>query len=398
MKPGGRHQAGEIPGKRKAARGGKQPERIFQDSPDVILTVDRKRRILFMSRAMNGPSPAEMIGRDATVLVPALVRPWFRRAIRGAFASGDGSRFQYPTEDSVWWEIRLIPRPGRKRVEEALIIATEVTEARILQARTIRHARLATLGVLATSIAHEINNPNNAILFNASLLARSWQDAVPILDEYHRNNGEYALGGLPFVEARTALPALIEEIRLNTLRVKSIVDNLKHLARRDPESLNETFDLQEPLQAALMILNHKIRKYTDHCELLCVKGGVTVRGNSRQLEQVFINVILNALQSLPERSRRVRIRAGLENDAPEAEWVVVTVEDQGCGIAPEHLSRLTEPFFTTRGASGGTGLGLSISALIVRNHGGTIQFAANPDQGSTVAVRLPRQRAPGAVP
>ncbi|MBF0270858.1 MAG: PAS domain-containing protein [Magnetococcales bacterium] len=398
MKPGARHPGGDASGKRKSPRGGKQPEHIFQDSPDVILTVDRKRRILFMSRPMNGPAPAEMIGRDVTLLVPLLVRPWFRRAIRGAFRAGEGSRFQYPTEDAVWWEMRLIPRPGRQRVDEALIIATEVTEARILQARTIRHARLATIGVLATSIAHEINNPNNAILFNASLLARSWQDATPILDEYRLNNGEYALGGLPFDEARAALPGLIEEIRLNTLRVKSIVENLKHLARRDAESLHEVFDLQEPLQAALMILNHKIRKHTDHCELWCVKGGVTVQGNSRQLEQVFINVILNALQSLPARSRQVRIRAGLENDAPDAERVVVTVADQGSGIAPEHLSQLTEPFFTTRGANGGTGLGLSISALIVRNHGGTIHFAANADQGTTVTIHLPRHRPPGAVP
>ncbi|MBF0165009.1 MAG: PAS domain-containing protein [Magnetococcales bacterium] len=365
---------------------------IFKASPDVILIVDRKRRIRFMSRAMKGPRPKKMIGRDATRLLPKRARPWFRRAIRTAFASGEGSRFQYPTAESVWWEIRLIPRPG-----EALIIATEVTEARIHQSQAIRHARLATIGVLATSIAHEINNPNNAILFNAALLARVWDEAAPILEEYHQDNGEFSLGGLPFDEARTVLPGLIREISHNTMRVKGIVENLKHLARREPESLNELVDIHEPLQAALMILNHKIRRHTDHCALLSAREALTVRGNSRQLEQVFINVILNALQSLPDRNRHVWIRVAAEG-AQERKQVLVTVEDEGVGIAPEHLAHVTEPFFTTRSANGGTGLGLSISALILRNHGAALHFAPRVGRGTTVTIRFPGESLSGVVP
>ncbi|MBF0214457.1 MAG: PAS domain-containing protein [Magnetococcales bacterium] len=381
--------------KKRSPRHVSRPERIVQDSPDVILTVNRKRRILFMSRAMNGATPETMRDRDALELFPQRVRPWFRHAIRAAFQHGESSRFQYPTDESIWWEIRLIPRSGLPRPEETLIIATEVTEARILQAQAIRHARLATIGVLATSIAHEINNPNNAILFNASILARAWQDATPILDEYHKNNGDFSLGGLPFVEARSAYPDLIGEIHRNTLRVKSIVDNLKHLARRDQDNLNETIEIHEPLHAATLILNHKIRNYTDHYEWECDKKSLSVQGNSRQLEQVFINVILNALQSLPGRHCSVWIRTALESDE-QSEWVVITVKDQGCGIAPEDLSNVTEPFFTTRAAQGGTGLGLSISALIVRNHGGSIRFAANPKGGTTVTIRLPHFSPPGS--
>ncbi|MBF0341138.1 MAG: PAS domain-containing protein [Magnetococcales bacterium] len=383
--------------KQKWSRTGIRPEHIFRDSPDIILTVNRKRRILFMSRAMNGLHPDRMTGEDANRLFPPRVRPWFRQAMRQAFASGESSRFQFPTEEAVWWEIRLIPRPGEKRLDEALIIATEVTEARTLQAQAIRHARLATIGVLSTSIAHEINNPNNAILFNASLLARAWREITPILEEYHQNNGEFILGGVSFLEAREALPAWIAEISRNTLRVKSIVENLKHLARRDQESLNEIIDIHEPLQAALLILNHKIRKHTDHCELFATKGVLTVKGNSRQLEQVFINIILNALQSLPQRSCQVTIRTTLESTL-SGEQAQISVEDEGSGIAPEHLPHVTEPFFTTKGASGGTGLGLSISGLIVRNHGGALHFAQNANRiGTTVMIRLPLYRSPGEV-
>ncbi|MBF0628311.1 MAG: PAS domain-containing protein [Magnetococcales bacterium] len=381
--------------KKRAVWHGSRPEQIFKDSPDVILTVDRKRRIRFMSRAMHGPPPEAMIGHDVLELLPDRVHSWFRRAARAAFHAGKISRFQYPTEESIWWEIRLIPRSGGNKIREVMIIATDVTDARILQAQTIRHARLATIGVLATSIAHEINNPNNAILFNISLLARGWKEATPILDEYHHNNGDFSLAGLPFTEARGGFAAMIGEISHNTLRVKQIIENLKHLARRDSEEMNEVIDIHDPLQAALMILNHKIRKHTDHCELLSAKGRWNVLGNSRQLEQVFINVILNALQSLPERNRHVWIRTFLENDGTK-EQVCITVEDEGIGISPEHLPQLTEPFFTTRGSNGGTGLGLSISALILRNHGGSLHFAPNARPGTTVTIRLPSHHSPGA--
>ncbi|MBF0615167.1 MAG: PAS domain-containing protein [Magnetococcales bacterium] len=376
-----------------------RPEQIFRATPDVLLTVDHKGRVGFMSRPLAGISPKKMHGHDVTRLFPERTRPWLRRALRNAFQKGTSARIQYPTEESIWWELRLIPPIDThpKTPPTVMIIASEITSARILQAQAIRHARLATMGVLAASIAHEINNPNNAILFNSAMLERGWSDLVPILDEYHHTHGEFAVGGLPFCEARQAWPALLAEIGRNTVRVKNIVNNLKNLARRDPEQYTETIPIAEPLQAALLILNQKIRKYTDHCILAPLPEGLRVRGHSGQLEQVFINIILNALQALPERSRPVQIRARAE-PATTPEWVVVTVTDQGVGIAPTDLTRLTEPFFTTRAAEGGTGLGLSISALIVRNHGGTLHFSQNPTGGTTVTIRLPCHRLPGAVP
>ncbi|MBF0125979.1 MAG: PAS domain-containing protein [Magnetococcales bacterium] len=364
------------------------PERIFKYSPDVILTVDHKRRILFMSRAMNQFKPEEMLGSDSVQIFPMRVRPWYRQALATAFKNKESGRFQFPTMESVWWEIRLVPLQRVDKVEEVMIIATEVTESRIQQAQTIRHARLATIGVLAASIAHEINNPNNAILFNGSLMARSWQDAIPILEEYFQTHGDFSLGGLPYSEARATLPGVLGEISHNTMRVKNIVDNLKHLARRDQETLLETVNLHEPLRAALMILNYKIRKHTDHCEFLPTRTALPVKGNSRQLEQVFINVILNALQSLAERKQRVWVRTALETDGQE-QMALVVIEDEGCGIPPEHLSQVTEPFFTTKSTMDGTGLGLSISNLIIKNHRGSIRFSSEVGRGTTVTIRFP---------
>jgi polar amino acid transport system substrate-binding protein len=119
----------------------------------------------------------------------------------------------------------------------------------------------------------------------------------------------------------------------------------------------------------------------------------TVRGNSQQLEQVLINVILNALQALPERSRGVFIEASA---GPAADEVSIRVRDEGEGISREHLDSLTDPFFSTRGDSGGTGLGLSISQSIIDRHGGRIRFDSAKGRGTTVTITLPAVAAGGA--
>jgi signal transduction histidine kinase len=111
-----------------------------------------------------------------------------------------------------------------------------------------------------------------------------------------------------------------------------------------------------------------------------------VRGNGQQLEQVFINLILNALQALPHRDAGVRISASLE---PEGEFVRVSVEDEGQGMTGEVRERVTEPFFTTRLATGGTGLGLSICARIIQHHSGRMEIESQPGIGTKVSVWLP---------
>jgi signal transduction histidine kinase len=250
----------------------------------------------------------------------------------------------------------------------------------------MRNARLATVGVLAAGVAHEINNPNNAILFNAGVLGRAWPHVGSILENYARENGDFALGGLSFVEARETLPRLLSEIAANSQRISRIVEGLKHLSKRDKGDLDESVDIAKTLGAATMILHNEIHKRTD-CFTLEVDDQLpAVKGNSQQLEQVFINILLNALQALPSRERGVAVRAGL-SDARDQ--VVVRVTDQGMGIKPEYLSRLQEPFFTTKLDSGGTGLGLSISFDIIARLRGRIELDSTPGVGTTVTIRLP---------
>ena len=135
-----------------------------------------------------------------------------------------------------------------------------------------------------------------------------------------------------------------------------------------------------------MILHNQIQKYTDAFTLQIPDGLPLVQGNSQQIEQVFLNTILNALQSLPDRTRSVRVSAKFDENE---NLVRVFVRDEGRGISERDLGRLTEPFFTTRTDTGGTGLGLSISRSIIEKHGGTIGFESREGRGTTVTISIP---------
>ncbi len=192
--------------------------------------------------------------------------------------------------------------------------------------------------------------------------------------------------GYDCLHPRDSFPRFKEDITHNSDRIKRIVENLKHLVRQDTEELKEDVDVQEVLQEAAMILHNKIQKHTDAFMLDIGEGLPLVRGNSQQLEQVFINIILNALQALPERSAHVWVRSFLDESSNQ---LVVAVQDQGCGIEQEDLNRLTEPFFSTKTDSGGTGLGLSITASIIHRHHGTMEFDSECGRGTTVTIRFP---------
>ncbi|MBF0195734.1 MAG: hypothetical protein HQL71_14330, partial [Magnetococcales bacterium] len=307
-----------------------------------------------------------------------------------AFLIGNVVNFQFSTEDSIWWEIRIVPVRHDKDIIEAIVICSDVTERRIRQAQAIRHARLATIGVLSAGVAHEINNPNGANLFNGTLLSRAWEDVVPILESYHIENGDFSMAGLPYSEAKNTIPTILNEITNNTERISKIVDSLKHLAGQDDEKLDEHVNINSTLRAAMMILNHKVKKHTDFLKLSLGKSLPKIVGNSRQLEQVFINVILNAMQSLASRDKGVMVTTTYNKQNSE---VLLVVEDEGCGVDIDNISRLTEPFFSTKINSGGTGLGLSISNLIILKHSGSIRFEARPKCGTKVTISFPASKA-----
>ncbi len=246
--------------------------------------------------------------------------------------------------------------------------------------------RLASLGILAAGMAHEVNNPNALIRLSADLLADVNQDVVKTLDQYQKHVPEFSLGGVPYASMRPRLAELSASIVSSSERIDSIVHGLKHFARTDENDMSGEVDVKVLIRSAYELVRYHVEKSTKRFTIRCPDDIPPVCGNHQRLEQVVVNLLINAAQALENDEQSIALSVLHEK---RDEQVVIQVRDEGKGICGEHLGKVCDPFFTTRRNEGGTGLGLSICYSIVEEHAGTLDVQSRAGQGTTVSVRLP---------
>ena len=277
-------------------------------------------------------------------------------------------------------------------------------------ARTRRHLlqseKLASLGLLAAGVAHEINNPIAFVSSNLNSLDSYYRDVVGALDRcVSANDGQAAGQGgdgpiaamrqaINFGDLREDVGQILDECRDGLSRVRKIVDNLKSYSRAN-ESEWQWADLNEELDRALSLGNNELkykaevaRNYGDLPRVQCL---------ATQINQVLLNLLVNAAQAIDDRgtitvtTSRAVSPQGLVPDSASgaAEWVCIQVSDDGIGIAKDELPRIFEPFFTTKAVGEGTGLGLAVSSGIIENHNGFMDVDSEPGKGTTFSVWLP---------
>lgn len=254
----------------------------------------------------------------------------------------------------------------------------------------LEQEKMASIGQLASGVAHEINNPIGFITSNLSTLGKYLAritDYCAVSDQALANVGGSVKEEVTAARARLKIEyvlndtqQLIAESMDGAIRVKNIVDDLKSLARTDTQEMVRA-DLNKVLESALNIANNEIKYVADVTRMLGTLPAVLC--NPQQLSQVFINLLTNAGQAM-EGHGVITIRSWCENDC-----VCVSVADTGTGIPENIRSRIFEPFFTTKDVGKGTGLGLSISYDILQKHGGEISVESRVDGGSIFIVRLP---------
>lgn len=286
-------------------------------------------------------------------------------------------------------EAKLITLSGERVLYCAFRDLTETMrieeEARSIQAQLIYANKMTSLGLLVAGISHEINNPNNYILANAEILKGMAEDIVQFLNMVEDGGDSRRFAGLPVDSLTKTVPHMIDAILDGARRIRSIVAELKDYARRGRESKTLN-DLNQIADNALLLVGHQISRFTDHFEFRRSPVPVPVLCSAQQIEQVLINLILNALESLERRDQGAALEIGIDE---KREHAIATVTDQGIGISPDDAERVFEPFFTTRLDRGGTGLGLSISRSIIKRHDGEISIESQPGRGTRVTVSLP---------
>ena len=288
---------------------------------------------------------------------------------------------------------RSLEEKVKKRTSELERTGREVRKAyqelKDTQVQLVQSEKMASLGQLVAGIAHEIKNPLNFIYGNTDFLRQYVQKLEEVIHFYDSHSGlkPEDRERLDSLRRRINYDFVIEDLdRLmdnfdeGAERIHAIIGDLRTFSRMDVDK-TQRVPIQEPLDLALNLLHNE---YRDRIRIQKDYGDVPpVECHPGRMSQVFMNVLSNACQAIPDRGE-IRIRTSTDNGE-----AVIEIEDDGSGIGKEHLGKVFEPFFTTKAVGQGTGLGLSISYGIVQQHQGSIEVESEVGRGTRFCVRLP---------
>lgn len=355
---------------------------LVENSIAPLDLLDRNGVVLYSSPARERPlgHPNGLVGRNAFELVHPddadRVGNLFQALLREPGGQAQ-AQFRARHRDGSWRWIsaaatNLLDEPN---VQAIVLSSRDVTTERRAEAELRLSDRLASIGILAAGVGHEINNPLNYVLSNLDLVA---QRLTPLSAALRDDPAQ----GVVLAELR----AMIERAHEGAERIARIVKGLHVLSRPEPEQASPV-DVESILDSSIALAGGEIRP---RARVERTRGDLPpVLGDESRLAQVFVNLLVNAAQAIEERRSDgvVRIVTGVTADSDR---VVVEVRDNGAGIDPLDLPHIFDPFFTTKSREAGTGLGLSISRRIVTALGGSIEAESAPGEGAVFRVLLPR--------
>jgi signal transduction histidine kinase/PAS domain-containing protein len=275
------------------------------------------------------------------------------------------------------------------KITGALEISRIVTKEKNMERQLLQADKLASLGQLVSGIGHEINNPNTFIRGNLFIVQEAMRDIFPILDEYHRSRPDLRIARLNYDSFRQNIPVLIDDMVEGANRIKGIVDGLRKFGKRDEGFLNEIVNLNLVTESCLRLVDNQIRRTAD-VKVDLQQDLPTVMGNAQKLQQVILNMLINASQAIDKPRGTLKVTTRLDGNE-----VQVRVKDNGKGIDEKTIGHIFDPFFTTKRNQGGTGLGLSIAYGIIKEHKGRIGVVSEVGVGTTFCIYLPVAGAEG---
>jgi two-component system, NtrC family, sensor histidine kinase HydH len=336
---------------------------IVENAPLGVLGVSRDGRVVLANGFLTDRLGTIRVGQPVAEALPETAAAPLRD-LAGLLArelgegpGADDEQLRFVTTGSHQFQVRIVPVKSHEAGVRTFALVEDQSELRALEHQLVRAEKLITVGVLSAGIAHEIGSPLAVIRGRAEQVLR-------VLD-----------GGARAEDLRT----IIKHIDNISSTIRQVLD----FSRRQPIE-RRAVALAAVIERARGLLQWKLD--TRHLELCALLDPALpqLAADPDQLEQVLVNLLLNACDASREGGR-VAVAARAEDDG----FLEIAVEDQGCGIAPEHLNSVFDPFFTTKKRGEGTGLGLSIVASVVRNHGGEIHVASALEKGTKVTMRWP---------
>ncbi len=339
-------------------------ENIVESINVGVLAADLEDRVESWNTQMerlSGIGREDALGRRLSELFPATLVEQLDRT-RGEMRIQHLDKFMLDgARGEATVNIAIAPLVSRELEQIGrLVIFDDITDRAELERRLVQADKLSSIGLLAAGVAHEVNTPLAVISSYAQMLTKQ-------------------------VAGDEQKSRMLEKISRQTFRASEIVNSLLNFSRTWTSDLAEV-QINSVIQETLALLEHQLRKAGVTVETDLDSAAEPIRGNQGKLQQVFLNLFLNARDAMePSGTLRVVTR-------PSAKGVEVDVVDSGHGIAPEHMGRIYDPFFTTKGVKKGTGLGLSVTYGIIQEHGGAIEATSKPGEGTCFHLEFPLVR------
>jgi signal transduction histidine kinase len=288
--------------------------------------------------------------------------------------------------DESYLQVHALPVFNKNQeVDGILEFYRDITLEKTYEQQLQQADKLASLGQLVSGIGHEINNPNQFIRGNIRILRQALEDILPIVDEYQELHPDLKIARLKYDFFRQHIMTLVDDMAHGSERIKGIVEGLRGFARKDDGLLVDRVDVNTLIEASTRLVHNEVHKKAD-IELDLAEDIPTFTGNSQKIEQVMINLLVNAGQAMPDDLKGL-INVHTKYETPGV--IVIEISDNGKGMNEKTARQIFDPFFTTKRARGGTGLGLAIAYRIIEEHRGTISVISKVGEGTTFVIRIP---------
>jgi PAS domain S-box-containing protein len=397
---------GRLATEHSLARAEERHRLLAENSGDLITRHSPDGRLFYASEACHellGYTPEELIAQDPWDIMHPEDAAQFGGADAAPFPlpAGRELTFRIRHRDGHWVWIEAVAsllRDEEGALEEIQVFSRNVTDRRAREARFHEESKLESLGRLSAGLAHEINSPIQFVGDNARFLAEAYQDLIrivlfyrglldssaPLAWEERRAQMRQAEEGIEFDYLQTEIPSAVEQTLHGIERVSTIVRAMKTFSHPGHQE-QVPADLNEAIEATATVTRHQVNSVADlHLELAELPP---VRCNIADLNQVFLNLIVNAADAIADTGEPgvITVATALDGD-----HVTIAITDTGGGIPDDVRSKIFDPFFTTKDVGKGSGQGLPLAhAVIHEGHGGTLTVDSTVGTGSTFTVRLP---------
>jgi PAS domain S-box-containing protein len=287
-------------------------------------------------------------------------------------------------------EVSLYPITDDKgNVEATIIRIQDITEEKRMEKQLIQSEKLASIGVLVSGIAHEINNPNNYISVNIPILRDYINRVIPIIDEYAEKHPDLEILHMPYAEFREDIFELLDNIQHGSRQIKSIVKELKVFSKPDQDKPIEKIDLKPMFEKVFAFCWSNIRKTVKTFNINIPENLPEIPIDSQLLEQILINLLINAANAFDEPfNENSRVDLVVSMDESKENQLIIEISDNGRGMDEKILKKIFDPFFTTNLSEEGTGLGMYIVHNLIEKIGGRIQVESKLGEGTKFTLIL----------